>query len=141
MKKLVLIFVPLLLTLPIFTNAEKSLDFNLECQDCHANAEKYVDHVNGEKYCEECHGNEIHPIHTIDCKKCHQTDPLTAFCHGAPPDVSITTSDGLICASCHSTNIIESHPIDCQYCHQNVNEIHREADVIGINGGDEHEHD
>jgi len=134
-KLLLLIFIPILFILPIFTiNAEKSLDFNLNCTDCHANAEKYVDHVNGEKYCEECHGNDVHPIHSIDCKECHQTDPLTAFCHGSPPDTVIPTSNvsnDLICTACHSTNIIETHPIDCQYCHQNINEIHREADVVG----------
>ena len=132
MRKVLLIFIPLLFTFPIFTiNAEKSLDFNLTCTECHKNANKYIKHVNGDKYCEECHGNEVHPIHSIDCKECHQTDPLTAFCHGSPPDTAISVSNDLICAACHSTNIIESHPIDCQHCHQNINEIHRGADVVG----------
>ncbi|MBO8182156.1 MAG: hypothetical protein H0Z28_05100 [Archaeoglobus sp.] len=106
------------------------LNFNLSCDECHANAALYPKHLQGYTYCEECHGGEVHTIHSFDCKTCHQNEPLTPFCHGADPDVLIPTANGLICKACHESNLISVHE-DCQLCHQNINEIHKNADVIG----------
>lgn len=112
-------------------NAEKlSLDFELSCSECHANAGMYLKHLDGYSYCEDCHGSDVHPIHSFNCTTCHQNEPLTPFCHGSDPDVVVPTAEGLICKACHESNLVVVHG-ECQMCHQNINEIHKKADIIG----------
>lgn len=124
----VLIFLPMLLAIPILaTNSNEKIS-DLNCTTCHINAKEYIKHINGLKYCRSCHGNDVHSMHLINCSRCHGKDPLTAFCHGSPPDITIPHSN---CSSCHDTNIIVIHPMSCQYCHKNVIELHRKADIVG----------
>ena len=144
MKRLFLFFILFSLVIILFSiaiNAEKaetetpkasqsSLEFSLSCDECHPNAEKYPPHLEGYSYCEDCHGGDVHPIHPFNCKTCHEEEPLTPFCHGAPPDTIVPTANGLVCKACHESNLVTLHP-DCQLCHQNINEIHKEADVAG----------
>jgi hypothetical protein len=111
-------------------NLEKSY-YNLSCFECHENAKIYPKHLDGYSYCELCHGSDVHPIHSFDCKTCHQNEPLTPFCHGADPDVAVPVSDGVICKACHESNLVVVHEENCFSCHRNINEIHRNADVVG----------
>ncbi len=136
MKRIIplILIVLLIIVISNTINAENevsTLDFNLSCEECHANAYKYPKHLEGYSYCEECHGSDVHPIHSLDCKTCHQNEPITPFCHGADPDVVVPTSNGLICKACHQSNLVEVHESKCQLCHQNINEIHKEANVVG----------
>ena len=141
MRRFLLLFVfclSLVIFLSVAINAEKAketkkstLDFGLSCDECHTTAEEYPTHLNGYSYCEDCHGSDVHPIHSFDCKTCHQNDPLTPFCHGAPPDVLVPTAKGLVCKACHENNLVSVHEANCQLCHQNVNEIHKKADIAG----------
>ncbi len=143
MRKLaVFILVSIFVMLPVISLAisgsgdnnkteNEVLGSDLSCFDCHSNARIYPKHLDGYSYCEECHGLDIHPIHTFDCKTCHQNEPLTPFCHGADPDVVVPVSDGIICKACHENNLVVVHEEDCQSCHQDINEIHRKADIVG----------
>lgn len=107
-----------------------TVNLNLSCLECHGKSEIYPKHVNGYTYCYNCHGSDVHPIHTFDCKTCHQNDPLTPLCHGPDPDVVIPTAEGVICKACHDGNLVVVHE-NCQDCHRGINEIHKKADVVG----------
>lgn len=110
---------------------KRAPESNLSCFECHANAKIYPTHIDGYSYCQQCHGSDVHPIHTFDCKTCHQNEPLTPFCHGAGPDVVVPTADGIICKVCHENNLVDVHKNSCQTCHYNINEIHKKADIAG----------
>lgn len=140
-KSTVFILVSLFVMLPVISLAisgsgddkveKESLNSNLSCFDCHSNAKNYPKHLDGYSYCGECHGSDVHPVHTFDCKTCHQNEPLTPLCHGADPDVVVPVSDGIACKTCHDSNLVVVHEENCQSCHQDINEIHRKADVVG----------
>ena len=137
MKRLTFFILIVFLILPVISalsgdsKGEVSIqNSDLSCSDCHPNAEIYPKHINGYSYCEGCHGSDVHPIHSFDCKTCHQNEPLTPFCHGADPDVVVPVADGIICKACHDSNLVIVHK-DCQNCHQGINKIHSKADAVG----------
>ena len=107
----------------------------IKCELCHTNPENISFHVNGGKLCINCHGSQVHDIHTgagtvnLDCKTCHGYPPtipkvakgegpghysICERCHAPPPNntepsygnlIIIHMSRGKYCTNCHGTDI------------------------------------
>jgi hypothetical protein len=112
---------------------------SIKCEICHTNPQNLTPHVNGGKYCINCHGSQVHNIHTgagtvnLDCQTCHGFPPkiptvqkgegpghyiVCENCHAAPPNnlmpsygnlVVIHLSRGKYCTNCHGNDIGTIH--------------------------------
>ncbi|MET1124141.1 MAG: hypothetical protein ABWW66_02605 [Archaeoglobaceae archaeon] len=124
----IIVLIPILLFPVIayaFSSGEK-IRYELNCLNCHTRADEYPSHSFG--ICYDCHGADVHPIHSFDCRECHVEDPLTPLCHGAPPGVEIPKGE-VVCYTCHGSDAMVVH--SCQDCHADVLAIHSKADLAG----------
>ncbi|MBO8182151.1 MAG: hypothetical protein H0Z28_05075 [Archaeoglobus sp.] len=115
--------------LPLGAENAKDPASDSVCDTCHKNPSKYVKHMKAGKYCQECHTDNLHFVHSLNCTACHSSKVSEDFCHETKPNLQVFESgDFSSCESCH-TNVITEHPnVSCETCHQNPVKIHTKAD-------------
>lgn len=104
----------------------------LDCGLCHKEPETLIKHKLGGNYCSQCHGMDLHALHTVEngpeCETCHGNEEkipqklpghtvVCDSCHGYPDALSPSSGNlitihiarGQTCDICHIQDIGSMH--------------------------------